>query len=281
MAFTTKIAGSFNSPTYTIEEKLQLAKVMLMQRAGLDSDIDAVIGSIDNDIIQTFVRDTYAQRKLIIGTNEDDVLKIDDTKSKILLNDGDDIIQSGKGTNTFYFRVGDGSDTISDAGGLDKLVFDEGINREDVIVQFNRNSDLVIALKEDGKTFDELSDKVLIVDWIKSANRVEVIEFGDGERLKLKEILEQYEATDNSESIQLSTGNDVIEAKGGNDVIKALMGNDTIIGGTGDDRLEGGVGNDTYIFNRGDGKDTIVDSSGHDTLQFTSGITNDDLIVNL
>ncbi|HFD14139.1 MAG TPA: hypothetical protein ENJ34_02430, partial [Epsilonproteobacteria bacterium] len=52
----------------------------------------------------------------------------------------------------------------------------------------------------------------------------------------------------------------------------------------------GGAGDDTYIFNRGDGHDTIYDydrfnttyaqyNAGNDTLQFGSGITVDDLIL--
>lgn len=36
-------------------------------------------------------------------------------------------------------------------------------------------------------------------------------------------------------------------------------GNDTLIGGTGSDYMEGGAGDDTYIYNVGDGLDTIYD----------------------
>ena len=52
--------------------------------------------------------------------------------------------------------------------------------------------------------------------------------------------------------------------------------------------LQGGAGDDTYIFNRGDGHDTIYDydryrtnysyyDAGNDTLQFGEGITKDDI----
>jgi len=50
-----------------------------------------------------------------------------------------------------------------------------GITRADVTVKLNRNSDLIIALNEEGKSFDALSDKVIIVDWMISTNRVEII----------------------------------------------------------------------------------------------------------
>lgn len=94
-----------------------------------------------------------------------------------------------------------GKNTIQDNGGYDKLVFDEGINREDVLVQLNRNRDLIIAVKEEGKTFDELSDKVIMIDWMKPKHRVERIEFGDGSTLKFQDVFAQFEASDGVENI--------------------------------------------------------------------------------
>ncbi len=47
---------------------------------------------------------------------------------------------------------------------------------------------------------------------------------------------------------------------GGNDTIYGGTGNDKLIGGKGDDILFGGAGYDTYVYNIGDGHDTIYDS---------------------
>ncbi|MGE3612525.1 MAG: calcium-binding protein [Sulfurimonas sp.] len=292
--FNAKIDGYLNSADHTIEEKLRVASMMQMQREGLNFDIDTIIGGIDNSITKTLVRDVYSDKGIaflssqsvdesgvVIGSDNDDLVIIGDTNAKMLLGSGNDIVQSGKGHNTFFFYKGDGADVISDTGGIDSLIFDTGITRNDVEIRLNRNADLVIALKEAGKTFEELTDKITIVDWMKASNRIEEICFGDGSQLKFKEVLALFAATDDVDVLQLSTGNDIIDGKGGNDVITALMGNDTITGGQGSDRLDGGVGNDTYIYSRGDGKDTIIDSGGYDTLQFTAGITNDNLIAKL
>lgn len=62
-------------------------------------------------------------------------------------------------------------------------------------------------------------------------------------------------------------GNDIIKGQGGNDTLKGGFGDDVLIGGKGNDRLVGGIGNDTYIFNLGDGQDTIQDTLGNDTLK--------------
>jgi len=62
-------------------------------------------------------------------------------------------------------------------------------------------------------------------------------------------------------------GHDALLGGSGNDVLLGGAGNDLLYGGTGDDRLRGGSGNDllvgdsgndVYIFNRGDGEDTIL-----------------------
>ncbi len=280
-AFNTTITEYFNSSQNSIQDKLLLARTIQRESFGLQADTKTILNAINNPITKEFVKDTLYQREVILGTQDDDVMQTTDSKSEILLAQGDDALQSGRGNNTFYFRRGDGSDTIQDAGGVDKLVFDTDINAEDVIVKLDNNQDLTIALKEGTTPYEELTDRVTFLNWINPNNRVEVIELGDGSRIRIKDILTQYSATDGVDNIAFSTSSDIIDAKGGDDIIKTLSGNDTITGGKGDDRLEGGVGNDTYIYNLGDGRDTIIDKAGHDTLQFASDVTQDMLTAKL
>jgi Ca2+-binding RTX toxin-like protein len=49
---------------------------------------------------------------------------------------------------------------------------------------------------------------------------------------------------------------------GGTDVVTGTGGADVIDGGINDDVLRGGGGNDTYLYNAGDGNDTITDATG-------------------
>jgi Ca2+-binding RTX toxin-like protein len=57
-------------------------------------------------------------------------------------------------------------------------------------------------------------------------------------------------------------GDNVLVGTSLNDIIDAGDGNDTLDGGAGNDMLRGGAGADTFLFGRGSGQDTIVDSSG-------------------
>ncbi len=59
-----------------------------------------------------------------------------------------------------------------------------------------------------------------------------------------------------------------------NDSITGGSGDDWIQGGTGNDTLNGGAGSDTYIFNAGDGSDTITDTKANNNmLLFGEGLT--------
>lgn len=68
---------------------------------------------------------------------------------------------------------------------------------------------------------------------------------------------------DQSNILDGGDGNDQLFAGAGSDILRGGKGDDTLFGSEGDDRLEGGAGDDTYIYNRGDGSDTILGAHVH------------------
>ncbi|WP_286192532.1 DUF4214 domain-containing protein [Stappia sp. BW2] len=72
----------------------------------------------------------------------------------------------------------------------------------------------------------------------------------------------------------------IVFGQAGNDTLNGTSGSEILVGGKGNDGLRGGTGNDTYLFNRGDGNDIIIDDgsgSNGDTLLFGPGIEIEDL----
>ena len=59
-------------------------------------------------------------------------------------------------------------------------------------------------------------------------------------------------------------GHDTVFGDAGNDRVYGGEGNDLVVGGTGNDELAGGKGDDIFRFNRGDGKDTLIDEYAGD-----------------
>ena len=69
--------------------------------------------------------------------------------------------------------------------------------------------------------------------------------------------------------------------RGGDDFLAGNSGNDTLAGGTGNDMLNGGDGDNRYLFNLGDGIDTIQDvpSGVGNRIVFGAGIGQQDLML--
>ena len=76
-------------------------------------------------------------------------------------------------------------------------------------------------------------------------------------------------ATDNSETVDGTAGNDILPGLGGHDTIFGFAGNDTLDGGIGDDSLDGGTGND--VMRGGLGNDSYVVDSMLDTVIENAG----------
>lgn len=82
-----------------------------------------------------------------------------------------------------------------------------------------------------------------------------------------------------NDAISGGAGNDILYGDSGSDILIGGEGSDTLDGGTGNDTLKGGAGDDTYIFAKGYGNDTIIDSEGLNTLRF-KGLDPSDILVN-
>lgn len=69
--------------------------------------------------------------------------------------------------------------------------------------------------------------------------------------------LNNINGTSDDDHLNGSSRADRIFGRDGDDVLRGRDGNDVLRGGQGRDRLVGGDGADTFVFTRGDGRDTI------------------------
>ena len=89
--------------------------------------------------------------------------------------------------------------------------------------------------------------------------------------------------TSRNEWLISDDGDALLFGAGGNDRLWAGPGADILDGGEGNDQLLGETGDDTYIFRRGSGQDTIIDTDATagniDTIWLGSNLTADDIIL--
>jgi Ca2+-binding RTX toxin-like protein len=208
---------------------------------------------------------------------------------------GNDSLDGGAGNDTYLFNQGDGADTISEyeydsqgtgAGTSDELKLGTGLTVAGTVVGRVGN-DLTLSW---GST-----DKVTVQSYFSSKeSRVEKVSFADGTTWSVADIAKRQVGSSGNDNftgirdavnhMQGLAGNDTLrggdladslDGGAGNDSLEGGAGNDSLAGGTGNDTLNGGTGNDTYIFNQGDGADTISDYE-YDS-QGTGAGTSDEL----
>ena len=209
-------------------------------------------------------------------------------------NDGDNTFIGGQGNDSFHddcetseryiYNLGDGNDFIYDYGGVDAIIFGEGITKENI--RFNKEPEnLVIWFDIEGHE----NDIICIGNYfIEDKNKIELIKFADGSVIEnlhqyVSEIYSRDEDIVMGENIYTAglwdnadlsvTGNNLdnlIMGNAGNNTFEGKTGNDTIIDDQG--------GNETYIYNLGDGNDHIFDVDGTDKIVFGEGITTQNLV---
>ena len=197
---------------------------------------------------------------------------------------GADHLQGGEGNDTYLFNLGDGQVTIDDASFLDatdSIRFGAGIAASDITFLRSGN-DLILGITG-------TSDQLTIKNWNGAFNtRIERVEFAvdpawDAAHFWRQAASTPYVGTQGADTLQTSSNEDAtLVGLGGDDTLYGAWGNDTLTGGAGNDYLNGYYGNDTYIFNRGDGADTIYDrddTAGNlDTIRFGAGIKPQDIV---
>ena len=184
---------------------------------------------------------------------------------------GNDSLSGGNGDDTYIYNIGDGFDIINDSQGSDKIIFGTGISKDDLTFTQKGNS-LVITLNQDTSQGIEIANYYYQV-----SNQIEELLFSDGSSLLLPQTDMVLQQGEEGETISGTNSNETIYGNGGNDTINGGYGNDVIIGGQGNDTLNGGGDSDTYVYNLGDGLDTITDNAGSNKIVFGEGIARSNL----
>ncbi len=240
----------------------------------------------------------------LYGGNQNDTLEGGDGNDALYGYAGTDILSGGIGNDSlngsygndiYVFNLGDGQDTLIDydytTANVDTLQLGAGLDVTNIQVGRSGN-DLVFSWSGNS------TDQVKLQNFFYSAEcRIEKLSFADGTQWSLAEVAAKLvqNGTANAESwgglsdyANRMNGlggddypcggnqNDTLDGGDGNDTLYGYAGNDTLGGGTGADTLYGGYGNDIYVFNPGDGQDTLSDyeymTQNADTLQLGAGL---------
>ena len=238
--------------------------------------------------------------RLFSGSDGDDVVNGKDTSDHLWGGAGNDTLNSsygndvlaggtgndkltgGRGSDTYLFNAGDEQDTIIEKDSyetdVDRLFFGDGLLAENTLLQ-RSGKDLLI-------NFQDSTDSLCLQGYFAyegNSHRVEEIVFADGTVWDVAAVKAMLVAgTDEAQTLQgygtsteihAAGGDDILNGGDGgdkfygdegNDVLNSSYGHDILAGGIGNDTLTGGHGSDTYLFNAGDGQDTIIEKASYD-----------------
>lgn len=190
---------------------------------------------------------------------------------------GNDLLQGYGDGDIYVFGHGYGHDTVDDLEdnpfrpAFDILTFRSGVSMDELTYSRDGASDDVTLHLADGgdvTILGQFAATYTLVFGTIYSDQIEFFTFEDGGNLTADDICEALIATYETD---------------GSDGLYGFDREDVLAGGLGNDFVSGGNENDVYIFNRGDGSDTILESADNilggmtDTLQFGNGITAADV----
>ncbi|WP_439866008.1 calcium-binding protein [Pseudomonas syringae] len=213
----------------------------------------------------------------VIGTSNDDTLYGISDGSLFKGMEGDDRLYGYWGGDSYHVARGQGNDTILDRGGLDQVVFAQGIIPGDLVFSRDVTTVWIHVRNADGTDAGSLQiDNFFNFDGSLDFGAIELFRFADGESLDQQQILTLLTTS------SLTSGNDLVFGTKASDTIDALAGNDNIHGLSGNDQLSGGAGNDVLmgddgndLLNGGSGEDNLIGGRGSDTYVFEAGHGHD------
>ena len=247
----------------------------------------------------------------LIGSRFADTLTGDSDTNSFEGGRGNDVLAGGSSTDTYVFNAGDGTDRVIDTGG--NIVFEQGTNNDyagatytfsdvgsNVRLTVTKGSNTLNTIDFTGypSSYDfytrsggsdtEIHESSLMIPGSASnpylATDAADIFTGSGS-------YDWVSYAESNEGVNINLGRFPITVSGGWAAGDRLKNIDNLIGsafadtlsgdssansfegGRGNDVLAGGTGIDTYVFNKGDGRDTITDSGGK--IVFEQGTNND------
>lgn len=180
---------------------------------------------------------------------------------------------------TTWTEVQDTIVTVAGDAGSDTLLMIDDLVAPDLLIRLV-GDDMEIAIKDPANpsaTFDQLSDRITLTDWQDANDRIEYLEFADGTRVGLADVVTAFSVTVGGAVVDLKTAMEAVYAGTVNGMVLAgTAGNDTLVGGTDIDAILGQAGDD--VIEGRQSADTLDGGTGSDTLSYSkseAGVTVD------
>nr|WP_298681826.1 calcium-binding protein [uncultured Dongia sp.] len=200
---------------------------------------DQLFGQADNDTLN--------------GKGGDDLLFGGAGNDALTGGTGNDQLFGEAGNDRFLWQVGDGKDIVDGGAGIDTAEINGGNTSDQFVVMSQATRTLIDRVGPTPSGIDVTGVESILI----SAN-------GGNDTINAGQMRDL--------TVQLTldggAGNDTIFGGIGSDILIGGSGNDVVDGNQGNDIARLGTGNDTFVWDPGDGSDTVDGEAGFDTMLF-------------
>lgn len=222
-------------------------------------------GSTGDDSAEELINSGKINGAVLMWGGDDLVRNMGTINGRVLLARGDDVYDGSTGQAAGSVEGGSGKDTLVGGAKADTFFGDSG---NDLLVG-GGGADFL-----DGGLGNDMIDGGAGLDtasWLDSPGAVRIdLQAGTATNATDFDYLravEQIIGSRGSDQISGAGADEILIGFLGNDRIDGRGGADVIWGGKGTDTLTGGEGVDTFLFTKGDGRDTITDFGGSDAIK--------------
>ncbi|WP_290498756.1 DUF1566 domain-containing protein [Alcanivorax sp.] len=229
----------------------------------------------------------------LVGTDGNDFIYVGEGDNFITSKKGSDFLVGGNGNNVYQFKENDRENVIAESAGYNYILFDQSVTYQDVASSFTSqqgNDDLILNISSKNL-------KITVKDFFGVENTISEIRLSDGQAIDKAQILQIFSlsspSTQEIPPVLLLGGGAGPDLNGtnGNDLIIPRMGNRFVYPGSGNDILVAshrGIGLQnppslqgdypvTFVFEPGDGANTVVSEGKFANVKFSGGIQYSDI----
>ena len=211
----------------------------------------------------------------LFGLGGDDEIKGGSGNDVLYGGAGDDVLTGGigadymrgeAGDDTYIFEYSDivivngTADAVEDSEGYNRIIFNQGLINGNVTHFTSGNAVLQIGPTSDSILLRSGDGSAGVVIRYALTGSIDSFRFTDGVEMTVAQLLgsklsnpsSQFSDADNA-SLYGGTSTDTLVSSGSNATMSGGRGNDVLVGI--------GLGSSTYLFERGDGQDSLMDSS--------------------
>jgi Ca2+-binding RTX toxin-like protein len=216
---------------------------------------DTLTGSAGNDVLYG-----GGGNDRLVGLGGADQLLGGSDNDTLIGGTGDDQLFGQSGNDRTVWNPGDGTDLVEGGDGTDTAEVNGGADAEAFTVTANGTRVRLDRTNVTPFSLDIGTTENLVVHALGGNDTVTA---GNG----LAALIHL--------TADGGTGNDTLTGGDGADILLGGDGNDLVTGGRGNDLALLGAGNDTFVWNPGDGSDTVEGQLGTDALQFNGANINE------